>query len=254
MSDGFKYRMKGMDIRIKPPGKKLKPEDMPCEWAGCLSKGGCKAPKSPDRLREYYYFCAAHAREYNKNWNFFSGMNDGLGASLFTSYNSSEAYDPADNGLSAIPEFERWTFSPRLFFEGDSSELRAGLSVVTEDRLGGSLDYIEGDRSIPAYFEDSATERASSQLEYNAQLSSDYELVLRNSVNHYQRELHVPGFSFAGTQLSSFSEVHVLGATQNMDWVAGLNIWTEDFEQDRVVASSALDFDSKTYGFDGFIL
>jgi len=76
MSDGFKYRMKGMDIRIKPPGKKLKPEDMPCEWAGCLSKGGCKAPKSPDRLREYYYFCAPHAREYNKNWNFFSEMSD----------------------------------------------------------------------------------------------------------------------------------------------------------------------------------
>lgn len=76
MSDNFKYRMKGLDIRIKPPGSKLKPEEMECEWAGCVSKGGCKAPKSPDRLRDYYYFCAAHAREYNKNWNFFSGMTD----------------------------------------------------------------------------------------------------------------------------------------------------------------------------------
>ena len=38
--------------------------------------GGCKAPKSPDRLREYYNFCTAHAREYNKNWNFFAGMSD----------------------------------------------------------------------------------------------------------------------------------------------------------------------------------
>ena len=38
--------------------------------------GGCKAPKSPDRLREYHNFCQAHAREYNKNWNFFSGMSD----------------------------------------------------------------------------------------------------------------------------------------------------------------------------------
>jgi hypothetical protein len=38
--------------------------------------GGCKAPKSPDRLREYYNFCTAHAREYNKNWNFFSNMSD----------------------------------------------------------------------------------------------------------------------------------------------------------------------------------
>jgi hypothetical protein len=41
-----------------------------------VSLGGCKAPKGPDRLREYYNFCTAHAREYNKNWNFFSGMTD----------------------------------------------------------------------------------------------------------------------------------------------------------------------------------
>ena len=76
MADDFKYRPKGMDIRIKPPGAKLKPEEKECEWAGCVAKGGCRAPKSPDRLRDYYYFCAAHAREYNKNWNFFTGMSD----------------------------------------------------------------------------------------------------------------------------------------------------------------------------------
>lgn len=76
MADDFEYRPKGLDIRIKPPGAKLKPEDKPCEWAGCVGKGGCRAPKSPDRLRDFYYFCEAHAREYNKNWNFFSGMTD----------------------------------------------------------------------------------------------------------------------------------------------------------------------------------
>jgi hypothetical protein len=76
MAEQFKYRPKGLDIRIKPPGRKLKPEEKNCEWAGCVQKGGCKAPKSPDQLREYYYFCAPHAREYNKNWNFFSGMSD----------------------------------------------------------------------------------------------------------------------------------------------------------------------------------
>jgi len=76
MADDFKYRPKGLDIRIKPPGAKLKPEEKECEWAGCVSKGGCRAPKSPDRLRDFYYFCEQHAREYNKNWNFFSGMTD----------------------------------------------------------------------------------------------------------------------------------------------------------------------------------
>ena len=76
MADDFKYRPKGFDIRIKPPGGKPDPADKKCDWAGCVAHGNCKAPKSPDQLREYYYFCAAHAREYNKNWNFFSGMTD----------------------------------------------------------------------------------------------------------------------------------------------------------------------------------
>lgn len=179
---------------------------------------------------------------------YFSGMSGDIGTSLFTSYNTSEAYDPAGNGLSAIPEFERLTLNPQLFFEGESGELRLGLSAVVEDRLGGGIDYIEGRRDVPAYYEDSSTERFSTQLEYVAQLDSGNEFVLRNSVNHFERELDVPGFSFSGTQLSSFSEAHILGTSGALDWVAGLNIWTEDFEQDSVFAGSNLDFDSQTEG------
>lgn len=82
---------------------------------------------------------------------FFSGMSGNVGASLFTSFNTSEAHDPAGIGLSAIPKFERWTFNPQLFFEGESSELRLGVSAVVEDRLGGGIDFIEGRRDVPAY-------------------------------------------------------------------------------------------------------
>lgn len=76
MADDFSYRPKGIDIRIKPGKQKLRADEKECDWAGCVEKGGCKAPKSPDRLREYYNFCQKHAREYNKNWNFFSDMSD----------------------------------------------------------------------------------------------------------------------------------------------------------------------------------
>ena len=179
---------------------------------------------------------------------FFSGMSGDVGASLFTSHNTSEAYDPADNGLSAIPQFDRWTFNPQLFFEGENSELRVGLSAVVEDRLGGGIDYIEGRRDVPGYYEDSSTERLSTQLEYVAQLDSGNEFVFRNSVNHFERELDVPWFSFSGTQVSSFSEAHIVGTSGALDWVAGLNIWTENFDQNAVFAASGLDFDSQTEG------
>ena len=76
MASNYEYKPKGIDIRVARTKKKKTPKQEPCDWEGCVSKGGCKAPKGPDRLREYYNFCTAHAREYNKNWNFFSGMTD----------------------------------------------------------------------------------------------------------------------------------------------------------------------------------
>jgi len=34
-----------------------------------------RAPKSPDLLNEYRWFCAAHIRDYNKSWDFYAGMS-----------------------------------------------------------------------------------------------------------------------------------------------------------------------------------
>jgi len=47
-----------------------------CEWPDCKEVGACRAPKSPDELHEFRWFCKEHAREYNKSWNYYEGMND----------------------------------------------------------------------------------------------------------------------------------------------------------------------------------
>lgn len=66
-------------IRVKPRGKQpdMKPRDtaVGCEWAGCQNKGAHRAPKGRENQREYWNFCLEHVREYNQNYNFFSGMN-----------------------------------------------------------------------------------------------------------------------------------------------------------------------------------
>lgn len=46
-----------------------------CDYHGCEKKGECPAPKSP-HTEDKWMFCAEHAAEYNKNWNFFEGMKD----------------------------------------------------------------------------------------------------------------------------------------------------------------------------------
>ncbi len=42
-----------------------------CEAPGCTERGQYRAPKSPDVLDDFYWFCKDHVREYNLKWNFF---------------------------------------------------------------------------------------------------------------------------------------------------------------------------------------
>ena len=47
-----------------------------CEFPGCSESGLYRAPKSPDLLDEFFWFCKDHVREYNLKWNFFNGTSD----------------------------------------------------------------------------------------------------------------------------------------------------------------------------------
>ncbi|GJM11811.1 MAG: hypothetical protein DHS20C12_02140 [Pseudohongiella sp.] len=179
---------------------------------------------------------------------FYSASGESTGTTVFASYNVSDGYDPAGIGLSAIPEFERWTLNPKIFVYGQDSELMLGVSMVKEDRLGGDMAYIDGDRSRPAYFEDSSTLRLSTQLEYSRLFDSGNELMIRNSISRFDRDLLVPGFEFGGTQYSSFSEAHLLGGTAAFDWVVGMNLWTEEFDQDSGPQTMQIDYDQQTVG------
>ena len=47
-----------------------------CEWNNCNEEGLYKAPKEKDNSKEYRLLCLEHVREFNKSWNYFSGMSD----------------------------------------------------------------------------------------------------------------------------------------------------------------------------------
>jgi hypothetical protein len=47
-----------------------------CEHEGCEEPGQYRAPKSPDNLEDFKWFCREHVREYNLKWNFFEGTTE----------------------------------------------------------------------------------------------------------------------------------------------------------------------------------
>jgi len=47
-----------------------------CNHPGCKEAGLYRAPKSPDQLDEFLWFCKNHVRKYNLKWNFFHGTTE----------------------------------------------------------------------------------------------------------------------------------------------------------------------------------
>lgn len=67
-------------IRVKQergsPGRSQHARQTSCEWPGCSNAGTHPAPKGRGREGQYFRFCLEHVREYNKNYNYFKGMDE----------------------------------------------------------------------------------------------------------------------------------------------------------------------------------
>ena len=46
-----------------------------CDWNNCKKIGEYKAPVEKDNSKKYRMLCLEHVKEFNKNWNYFSGTN-----------------------------------------------------------------------------------------------------------------------------------------------------------------------------------
>ena len=162
---------------------------------------------------------------------FYTNKTNKVGTTVFASYNLGTPYDPANIGLTAIPEFKRLTFNPKLFwYLNQKTTLRFGMNTIWENRLGGNIDYAKGDNVVNPYFESNETQRISTQFQLNSDLTEHSRLEFKNSFNFYDRSIQIPEFSFTGYQRSSFSEFNFLTTTKkDVEWILGANLWTEYF-------------------------
>jgi len=171
-----------------------------------------------------------------------------VGTTVFASYNHGTPYDPANIGLTAIPKFERYTLNPKLYvYLNENTTFNIGLNTVFEERVGGDLDYVEG-KSTTGHFEENSTTRFSTQASLDHQFDNNRKLTFKNSVSYYDRGIKIPSYEFSGVQLSSFSELAYNQRGEQSEWVAGLNVWTDQFTQDNVAPAQAVDYSYNTFG------
>lgn len=177
---------------------------------------------------------------------FYSERYGKTGLTLFASRNSNKAFDPADIGLTAIPKFERYTVNPRLFLYGKKTTADIGITYITENRTGGSMDYIKNGGS--GFYEKNNTDRIVSQLGIAHKLNAQSTLQFKNSYSRFDRVITIPGYEFNALQQSSFSELTWNRKGEKADWVIGVNVLTDDLNEKEQDSYPSRDYHYNTFG------
>ncbi len=102
-----------------------------CEHEGCSEPGKFRAPRAPDVLDEYKWFCKDHVREYNLKWNFFSHTTE---AEMNAQMSKDKVWERETRSFSD-PEARAWA---RLGIEDPHQVLGANATKNPGKAMTGS--------------------------------------------------------------------------------------------------------------------
>ncbi|MDM8172970.1 TonB-dependent receptor [Olivibacter sp. 47] len=184
---------------------------------------------------------------------FYGQRFEKVGLTVFASRNSSRPYDPSNTGFTAIPKTERYVVNPKLFvYFSPKTTMSLGLNTIFEDRTGGDILFIKGKGdNVHSYFEKNKSSRFSTQFSLDHRFTERSGLTIKNSVNNFNRTITIPDYVFDGKQWSTYSEVAYNNNGERADWVAGINLYTDNFSEYPKDGFQKRDYDQNTFG--GFV-
>jgi len=100
-----------------------------CDREGCNEIGDRPAPKAP-HSGERWYFCEAHAAEYNRNWNYFAGLSPEEAARRAAE---------EESGASAYRKSAHWQWAG----PGDGSRSREEMRALSVLGLDSDVEFKE---------------------------------------------------------------------------------------------------------------
>ena len=106
-----------------------------CDHPHCNLAAEHRAPKSRDRLDQYHWFCLEHVREYNKAWNFCSGMDSD---EIETEIRQDTVWRRPTWPMGSGPNERRWRFMREEGWPTDLARFRAKpVRIPSQKGCGG---------------------------------------------------------------------------------------------------------------------
>ena len=136
----------------------------PCDRHGCTNAGTCPAPKSPNNP-DRWYFCQAHAAEYNTRWDYFEGLDAEETAARESAetrdnsgYHEASYYGWASSGDGSrsrdeVRALELLGLTPDVDFEAVKKAWRAKAKLVHPDVKPGDGDAAKAFHALQLAYE-----------------------------------------------------------------------------------------------------
>ena len=100
-----------------------------CDWENCKEIGSYKAPIEKDNSKKFRMLCLEHVREFNKNWNYFSGMND---EQIYEFLKSDMTWHKPTQSFSSSDNFFKVLWNNALKDEFDKSNIKSQFNHMNQ--------------------------------------------------------------------------------------------------------------------------
>jgi outer membrane receptor for ferrienterochelin and colicins len=174
---------------------------------------------------------------------FYSHRGKHTGVTVMGTASRQTPTDVNNDGFTDLPKVGQGTIAPTFFwYPNDSTTLRLGVDVSTENRDGGDLQAVRhGVSFLHPFSQENHTRRDYYQLTVTHDAAHQQTFALKNSVGYFYRSigqttggvdsaapLAITGFS--GAEISSFTEGSYSLNSGAHTFVAGADLITDEFQ------------------------
>jgi len=149
-----------------------------------------------------------------------------------------------------FPKLQRYYIAPQLYFDvSPKAKLNFGSNYTFENRLGGTLQYIQG-KEDPTfnYFERNISHHAATNFKFEYDFEEKGKLIVRNSFNYFDRDIQLPDYRFKGIQIASVSELNYSFTKNIHTLIAGIDLRTDKFDEAAMDTNTLRSYNYLTIG------
>ncbi len=103
-----------------------------CDWNNCFEIAEYKAPIEKDNSKNYRLLCLTHVKEFNKNWNYFSGMSD---RQIYDWLKSDMVWHKPTQSFSSSDNFFKVLWNNALKDELDAASFKSQFNNINTSKF-----------------------------------------------------------------------------------------------------------------------